>query len=112
MKKMKLLLLSFLELSRYISFFKKNLIRNTIYIILIGIILINFSNHRWVKEKSVIQWDIISYYGYLPATFIYKDLSLKFRNDNIKKFGDLVAVDDISFNVEHPLVNIKLSLQW
>ncbi len=32
----------------------------------------------WEKDK-VIVWDIISYYAYLPATFIYDDISLKFK---------------------------------
>ena len=86
----KLLLLSLLNLSSYMSFFKKYLVRNTIYIILISIIIVNFSYHRWVKDKSVITWDIKSYYAYLTAVFIYKDLSLEFRKDNIEKFGDLI----------------------
>ena len=30
------------------------------------------------KGKSLIRNDVVSYYGYLPATFIYKDLSLNF----------------------------------
>jgi hypothetical protein len=29
-------------------------------------------------KKSVIDWDVTSYYSYLPATFIKQDLSLKF----------------------------------
>ena len=72
------------------SFFNKYLVKITICIIITGIVIVNFSNHRWIKDKSVIQWDIISYYAYLPATFIYKDLSLEFRSENIEKFGDLV----------------------
>lgn len=32
---------------------------------------------RWKKDQ-VIEWDAISYYAYLPATFIYKDLTLQF----------------------------------
>lgn len=33
----------------------------------------------WEKNK-VIKWDVIDYYGYVPATFIYHDLSFKFKN--------------------------------
>ncbi len=34
---------------------------------------------RWKAEPDrVIVWDVISYYAYLPATFIYKDISLEF----------------------------------
>ena len=40
------------------------------------------------KGKSLIDWDITSYYGYLPATFIHKDISLSFtENDSINYRG-------------------------
>ncbi len=42
----------------------------------------NFLHHSWTRdgpgERGVIHWDVISYYSYLPATFIYGDLSLEF----------------------------------
>ena len=40
----------------------------------------NFTHKDWNKEgmNGVIRWDIISYYGYLPATFIHHDVTLKF----------------------------------
>ena len=69
---------------------KKNISFICIAIIGIGSIFLNFSHHRWQKETGVIEWDVKSYYAYLPATFIYKDLSLQFRGDNIDKFGDLI----------------------
>ncbi len=45
--------------------------------------LVNFNHHSYNEPKEgVILFDIKSYYAYLPATFIYKDLSLGFmRND-------------------------------
>jgi glycosyltransferase involved in cell wall biosynthesis len=33
---------------------------------------------HWKEERRVIEWDAISYYAYLPAAFIYHDLSLSF----------------------------------
>lgn len=33
---------------------------------------------RWEEPNSPIQWDVISYYEYLPAIFIYHDWSLSF----------------------------------
>jgi len=36
------------------------------------------TDRRWQKEGKVIEWDVISYYAYLPATFIYHDISLSF----------------------------------
>ena len=41
------------------------------------------SEKHWKEEQRVIEWDAISYYAYLPATFIYRDLSLSFA-DNYK----------------------------
>lgn len=35
---------------------------------------------HWKDEQRVIEWDAISYYAYLPATFIYHDLSLIFAD--------------------------------
>lgn len=36
---------------------------------------------HWNDERRVIEWDAISYYAYLPATFIYHDLSLGYADD-------------------------------
>lgn len=69
---------------------EKNLTYLSILVIFIGTIFLNFSHHRWQRKDVVIEWDVKSYYAYLPATFIYKDLSLQFRRDNIEKFGDLI----------------------
>ncbi len=38
------------------------------------------SEKHWNDEKRVIEWDAISYYAYLPAAFIYRDLSLSFAD--------------------------------
>ena len=42
-------------------------------------------SHHWNRskpgERGVIKWDVISYYGYLPATFIYGDVKLGFIDD-------------------------------
>ncbi len=41
--------------------------------------------HHWTRskpnERGVIHWDVISYYSYLPATFIYGDVTLGFLDD-------------------------------
>ena len=70
--------------------FTKYLSILVILFIAISVTFLNFSHHRWLQNDRVIEWDIKSYYAYLPATFIYKDLSLQFRRDNIEKFGDLI----------------------
>ena len=58
--------------------------------IFLSTVLINFSHHRWQQEDKIIEWDIKSYYAYLPATFIYQDLSLDFIHDESGKFKDLI----------------------
>ncbi|MCB9232055.1 MAG: hypothetical protein H6581_10350 [Bacteroidia bacterium] len=42
------------------------------------ILIVSFFNIGRYKTESVIESDIIQYYGYLPATFIYGDVSMKF----------------------------------
>lgn len=56
-----------------------------ILIIGLGFMAVNFMHHRWTRdgpgERGVIHWDVISYYSYLPATFIYDDVTLSFLDD-------------------------------
>ena len=63
-----------------------------ILLVVLVYLVTNFSYHNWTRdtgpERGVIKWDVISYYAYLPATFIYKDIGLDFasekgfKNDN------------------------------
>ena len=39
-----------------------------------------FNKHIWSTPEKVIAWDVISYYAYLPATFIEHDLTLSFTD--------------------------------
>lgn len=51
--------------------------------ILVAVVIYNvFNIHYWTHEKRIIYYDIVSYYAYLPAAFIYKDLTLAFVDDN------------------------------
>ena len=73
-------------------------INNSPRIVIIFLLIVytasNFVHHNWTRDdgpdRGVIKWDIISYYGYLPATFIYGDPSLDFLDegeiDNDNKF--------------------------
>lgn len=61
---------------------KHNLSWIVIVAALISVVIVNFGHHRWVKEESVIQWDVKSYYSYLPAAFIHNDLTLSFVDDD------------------------------
>jgi hypothetical protein len=50
-------------------------------IIPIFIICVNYNQSTW-KKRYIIVHDVISYYAYLPATFIDKDIKLSFINDS------------------------------
>ena len=63
-----------------LKFIKPNLPYIVSLLIVLVSINITINVHLW-KSKQVIQWDIISYYGYLPATFIYDDITLKFTDN-------------------------------
>ena len=52
---------------RFISKIEKD-----IWIVLLLIIISTytiFNLKHWNKDNRIIAWDVISYYGYLPATF-------------------------------------------
>ena len=53
-----------------------------IILFIIAIPFVNFNHHTYSKDEGVIKWDVKSYYAYLPATFIYHDLSLDFIYTN------------------------------
>jgi hypothetical protein len=40
-------------------------------------LLIDFSLKNWEKQDRVIEWDVHSYYEYLPALFIYDDIKFE-----------------------------------
>lgn len=52
-----------------------------VYFIVIYCLIYILLAQSWKEEKRVIQIDVIGYYGYLPATFIYKDLSFEFTEN-------------------------------
>ncbi len=54
--------------------------RISIFLAITSIVTFSHNYAYWNKDK-VVQNDVISYYGYLPGIFIYKDLSMGFLND-------------------------------
>lgn len=67
-----------------------------VLVIFIVILWANFNIKRW-KESNVIDWDVTSYYAYLPAAYIHGDISLHFTDgketeyNNKHQFWHLVA---------------------
>jgi hypothetical protein len=69
------------------SFFKK--IEKDVWIIFLLVFISTyniFNLKHWNEEDRVIIWDVVSYYGYLPATFIYGDVTLENPNDYYQKY--------------------------
>ena len=58
-----------------------SIIRLTLIFILITQLIVIFNIKPWKnadKKNALINWDVTSYYSYLPALFIYKDLKFHF----------------------------------
>ena len=56
--------------------------KTIIFITSIIVLMCMFNVKFWKHESRVICWDVISYYAYLPATFIYDDVTLDFLNNS------------------------------
>lgn len=69
---------------------KVNIARLANLVILIVVIwsMANLRDYR--NENKVIVWDVIDYYAYLPAAFIYHDLTLQFTADNPDYFSNKI----------------------
>lgn len=52
------------------------------WILVLFVIKTNFNYKYWTDSERIIAWDVISYYGYLPATFIYNDPTLQFASES------------------------------
>jgi hypothetical protein len=79
------------------SYIKKN--RNLILLLLITLLTVVYVNTKVDRSKftyRVINNDIISYYAYLPAYFIYDDITLKFKDKDPKYFGDKFWADTVA----------------
>jgi hypothetical protein len=74
---------SALKISRTSNYYSKAAI-----IIIAVAALINFSTVRfWNQENRVIAWDVISYYAYLPASFIHNDIYLEFLDNPAEDYS-------------------------
>ena len=63
------------------------------------------------QKKELLYWDVVSYYAYLPATFIYKDLSLKFI-DNYTGEHEFVFWPSTSPNGNYAVSYTHLIFFW
>ncbi len=56
---------------------KNNLSKYSIYFVLFIVCVLIISAKHWEKQDKVIAMDVVSYYAYLPATFIFHDIKLE-----------------------------------
>lgn len=61
------------------SHFRNNLSKYSIIVVLIIVSAIIIGVKHWKKNDKVIAMDVVSYYAYLPATFIFNDIKLEHR---------------------------------
>ncbi len=63
--------------------------KQVIIFLLVVFCLTNFTHRNWIRHdgpiRGVIKWDVVSYYSYLPAAFIKKDIRLDFMDDSIEE---------------------------
>lgn len=71
-------------------FFSKHLTHVIILAVIVSSAWYMLNQKRWQRGNGIIYWDTISYYAYLPSAFIYKDLSLKFTDQDRHFFGDKI----------------------
>lgn len=78
----------------FLRVIKQRIKLSLVVILLLGIAatMTNVNNHLYKRDHGVVVSDVIGYYGYLPAAFIYKDLSLSFIRENPASFGGKIHV--------------------
>ena len=80
------------QIKRLIFAIRRNLSLTVVLLILVVIVWNNFNNKYWLRDKGIVKHDVISYYGYLPAAIIYKDLSFGFIFEHGAFFHDKIWV--------------------
>lgn len=69
-------------------FLKLNPARISTWLIIVVVVYVNLNLGLWKDPHRIFRFDILSYYAYLPATFIYDDISLDFTKTNFDKFSN------------------------
>lgn len=66
----------------------KKIPKDVLIVLLLSFICIYtvFNLSHWKKDNRIVIWDVVGYYAYLPATFIYGDVTLKHPNENFEKY--------------------------
>lgn len=73
-------------ISKFNKVLEKHRARIVNWVIIILVLSISFDLSFWRQDKKIIYWDALHYYSYLPATFIYHDLTLDFVKKDPEKY--------------------------
>ncbi|MEZ5196554.1 MAG: hypothetical protein R2764_09180 [Bacteroidales bacterium] len=60
------------------------------HIIILTILIIDFNIKYYNNPRKILEADVLSYYAYLPAAFIYRDLSFNFIHEDIEKYNKII----------------------
>ena len=71
-----------LKIGEIYNWLKNNLSVVVIVVEIMVVVVTNYDHQNWESEDKVIQWDIKSYYSYLPAVFVHNDVTLSFMKGN------------------------------
>lgn len=63
---------------------------SAILLLALAATMTNLNNHLYTKKYGVVIHDVMSYYSYLPAAFIYNDLSFAFVKEDPQRFEGLI----------------------
>ena len=58
------------------------------WLVILSLIWVNFNTNLYKRDGKVIMNDVVEYYTYLPALFVYHDITLKFTEKNPGYYGD------------------------
>lgn len=83
-----------------------------IFLFVLTIPMINTNHHKWANNEGVIVWDVKSYYAYLPAAFIYHDLSLDYLDENPDKFNKWIWPIETPIGKKSILTTMGLSVMY
>ncbi len=95
-------------------FFFKEQKSSSFILILIAVITvaINFYEKPWKYPNNVIANDVISYYSYLPAAVIHKDVSFGFIKDDLEFYSQRFWVIDTPTGKRIPRTTMGLSFLY
>lgn len=75
------------------TFITKYPARIAAWAIILVVIWTNFEIKFWKSPQRIIAWDVMSYYAYLPATIIYKDLAFGYADEKKETTGEVIFPD-------------------